>query len=171
MFGRSNKDSITLKDVPADAFIKAYAEHLKKTQKVIPMANYSFLKTGHSREIVPHDADWFYTRCAALARKLFLRPGLGVGTLQHIFGKKENNGHRRRHHSKGSGKVLRYALQQLEEADVMMRYNDKRNHSVQMEMPRGKELGYPRVMTPEGQKELNEIAKQVYNRLYTQDAE
>lgn len=171
MFGRSNTDSITLKDVPAEAFIEAYADHLKKTQKVIPMANHFHLKTGHSREIVPHNPDWFYIRTAALARKLFLRPGLGVGTLQHIFGRKKSNGHRKKHHSKGSGKVLRYSLKQLEEAQILMRYNDKRNHGVQLEMPRGKDLGYPRIITPEGQKELNEIAKQVFNRLYTQETE
>ena len=34
MLGRNNADFITVKDVPADKFIEAFAEHLKKTQKV-----------------------------------------------------------------------------------------------------------------------------------------
>ena len=53
MIGRTAKDSITVKDVPACAFIKAYAQHLKKTQKVTPIQNHHFLKTGFSREISP----------------------------------------------------------------------------------------------------------------------
>ena len=31
MFGRKSTDTVTVKDVPASEFIKAYAEHLKKT--------------------------------------------------------------------------------------------------------------------------------------------
>lgn len=31
MIGRKSTDKITVKDVPAEEFIKAYAEHLKKT--------------------------------------------------------------------------------------------------------------------------------------------
>ena len=111
MIGRTHTDLITVKDVPAAAFIKAYAEHLKKSQKILPVDKHEYLKTGYSREISPHDEDWFYTRAAALARKMYLRPGLGVGALRHIFGKNGRNGHRRNHHTKGSGKVIRYALQ------------------------------------------------------------
>lgn len=159
MIGRTSKDFITVKDVPANEFIKAYAEHLKKTQKVIPMKNYFILKTGHSREISPVDQDWFYVRTAALARKLFLRPGLGVGTLQHIYGKKGNNGHRRKHHTKGSGKIIRYALQQLSEANILMKKNDKRNKSILPHLHEEDSACLPRIVTPEGQKELNEIAK------------
>lgn len=51
------------------------------------MENGHYIKTGTTREIAPHSEDWFYTRSAALARKIFLRPCLGVKTLQHIFGK------------------------------------------------------------------------------------
>lgn len=87
MLGRKATDKITVRDVPAPAFIKAYAEHLKKSQKVMTMENGHYVKTGTTREIAPHDENWFYTRCAALARKMFLRPCLGVKTLQHIFGK------------------------------------------------------------------------------------
>ena len=87
MIGRKSTDKITLRDVPADEFISALAEHLKKSQKVMPMENGHYIKTGCSRDVSPQDEDWFYTRCAALARKIFLRPCLGVGTLQHIFGK------------------------------------------------------------------------------------
>ena len=76
----------------------------------MPMKNFYYIKTGHSREIVPHNEDWFYVRTAALARKIYLRPGLGVGTLKHIYGKNGRYGHSRNHHTKGSGKIIRYCL-------------------------------------------------------------
>ena len=69
------------KDVPAAEFIKALAQHLKTSRKVMPMENHYFIKTGFSREVSPQDEDWFYTRTAALARKIYLRPGLGIKNL------------------------------------------------------------------------------------------
>lgn len=36
MLGRKPNDFVTLKDVPADQFIKAYANFLKKSQKITP---------------------------------------------------------------------------------------------------------------------------------------
>ena len=81
MIGRKSTDKITVKDVPADDFINALAEHLKKSQKVMPMENGYYIKTGASREISPHSEDWFYIRCAALARRIFLKPCVGVKTF------------------------------------------------------------------------------------------
>ena len=81
MIGRKPTDLITVKDVPADKFIRSYADHLKKTNEMKVIDNHYFIKTGFSREISPNDDDWFYTRAAALARKMYLRPSLGVGTL------------------------------------------------------------------------------------------
>ncbi len=64
--------------------------------------------------MAPLDADWLYIRAAALARKVYLRGHLGVGTLQHIYGGKQRFGVRRNHHETSSGKIIRYCLQQLE---------------------------------------------------------
>ena len=167
MIGRSATDFVTVKDVPADAFIKAYAEHLKKTQKVTPIANAHFIKTGVGRELNPESEDWFYHRCAALARKLYIKPELGVGKLRHIMGNNRKHGHRPNKHGQASGKVIRFALQELERADVVMHYNDKRNTHTKVDLPQGKELGFPRIISPAGQKELNEIAKQAFKNLYS----
>ena len=127
-----------------------------------------FIKTGFSREISPHDEDWFFVRTAALARKLYLRPGLGVKNLQHIYGKKVRRGVAKSHHAKGSGKILRYALNQLLDANILMRYNDKRNNNFGGDDHKDK--NYPKMMTPEGQKELNEVAQTVFKTLYSQEA-
>ena len=111
MIGRKSTDKITVRDIPAEAFINAFAEHLKKSQKVMPLENGHYVKTGSSREIAPNNEDWFYIRCAALARRLYLKPCVGVKTLQHIFGKRGRFGNKKKHHTQGSGKIIRYGLQ------------------------------------------------------------
>ena len=68
MLGRTASDSITVKDVPAQAFINAYAEHLKKTQRIALVKNSHFIKTGHAQHMAPYSEDWFYTRAASIAR-------------------------------------------------------------------------------------------------------
>ena len=167
MLGRSASDSITVKDVPAHAFIVAYAEHLKKAQRIAPLKNGHFIKTGQAQQLAPYSEDWFYVRAAALARKLYLRPELGIGSLKHIYGRSKNFGHSPFHHASGSGKIIRYALQQLEKANVLMRYNDKRNNGL-VSRPTVKSVLLPRIVTPEGHKELNEIAKQVFRTIHGQ---
>ena len=164
MIGRSGKDMVTLKDVPAEAFIKGYAEHLKKSQKIKPIKDANLLKTGHGREVTPENEDWYFVRAAAVARTLFLRPERGVGTLRHIFGKKGRPGFSNPHHSVASGKVLRHVLQQLQAADILMPYNDKRNKSFKAED--GDKTKYPRIITPSGHKDMNTIAKNVFESLY-----
>ena len=167
MLGRNNGDLITVKDVPADKFINAYAEHLKKTQKVQPMKGSGYIKTGVFKQMPPNSDDWFYVRAASLARVVYLRPEIGISTLRHVYGGRKNNGNAQYHHALASAKILRYTLQQLESANVVMRLSDKRNKNHEtLPDKQGKLL--PRVLTPEGHKELNEIAKQVFAKQYSQ---
>ena len=154
---------ISVKDVPAEAFIKAYAEHLKKAQKIKPIAHVNLIKTGHAQEVTPENEDWFFVRCAALARTLYLRPERGVGSLRHIYGRKHKPGLTKRHHEPGSGKVIRFALQQLQGANILMAYNDKRNKGFKADGDT--ETKYPRIVTPEGHQDMNKIAKNVYEEL------
>ena len=50
------------------------------------------VKTGIHKELAPYDADWYYIRCAAVARHLYLRPGVGVGSLRKVYGGAQNRG-------------------------------------------------------------------------------
>ena len=52
------------------------------------------VKTGCHKELAPYDQDWYYTRAAAIARKIYLQPGLGVGALKRKFGGSKNRGTR-----------------------------------------------------------------------------
>ena len=46
----------------ADAFINAYASHLKRSGKLEVPTWVDIVKTGHYKELAPYDQDWFYIR-------------------------------------------------------------------------------------------------------------
>jgi small subunit ribosomal protein S19e len=80
----------TVKDVPADAFIQAYADYLKKTDKLEIPAWIDYAKTGANRELPPFDKDWLYTRTASIARKVYLIPNIGLTGFRRIYGGPKN---------------------------------------------------------------------------------
>eukprot|EP00657_Telonema_sp_P-1_P009845 TRINITY_DN407_c0_g1_i2.p1 TRINITY_DN407_c0_g1~~TRINITY_DN407_c0_g1_i2.p1 ORF type:complete len:150 (+),score=34.37 TRINITY_DN407_c0_g1_i2:258-707(+) len=106
--------STTVKDVPADQFIKKTAEFLKRQPKFQVPKWADLVKTGHFKELAPYDQDWFYVRAASVARKIYLRPGCGIGALRHWYGGAHNRGTRTTRHATASGAVIRNALKQLE---------------------------------------------------------
>lgn len=53
---------ITVRDVAAADFIKAYAEHLKNTGRVELPAWCDLVKTAPHKELCPYDQDWYYIR-------------------------------------------------------------------------------------------------------------
>ena len=56
---------------------------------------------------------------ASIARKIYLRGGLGVGAFRRIYGGSKRNGSRPRHFGKSSGAVARHILQQLEQMKIV----------------------------------------------------
>jgi ribosomal protein S19E (S16A) len=44
------------------------------------------VKRARFKELAPYDEDWYYTRCAALARHIYFRSPVGVGAVTKIFG-------------------------------------------------------------------------------------
>lgn len=143
--------ALTVKDVPAANFIAAYAEHLKRSNKLEIPSWVDYVKTGKHKEMAPYDRDWLYIRGAALARKVYLRAHLGVGALKKIYGGSKANGTRPSHFATGSGKILRYLLQQLEKNGLIGIDEEER--------VRGKSGG--RKITKKGQQDLDSIAKQI----------
>ena len=71
MFGRTSKDTITVKDVPAQSFIVAYANYLKKANKIQLPKNSDFIKTGHLKELAPENPNWYYIR---VGKPIFTQP-------------------------------------------------------------------------------------------------
>lgn len=46
----------------ADAFITAYASHLKRSGKLEVPTWVDIVKTGAYKELAPYDPDWYYVR-------------------------------------------------------------------------------------------------------------
>ena len=104
----------TVYDVPADLLIRKVAEVLKSRQEIKPPAWASFAKTGVHKEMPPEDPDWWYVRSAAVLRRVYVDGPLGVQRMRSFYGGKKNRGSRPNAFRKGSGSILRKALQQLE---------------------------------------------------------
>lgn len=54
-----------------------------------------------------------------MARKIYLRGGIGVGMFRRIYGGRQNNGTKPSHFAKSSGAVARAILHELERIRVV----------------------------------------------------
>merc|ERR1712083_860460 len=87
--------------------------------------------------------DWLYIRAASVARHVYNRGGSGVGAFRKVYGGQKRNGTCKAHFRKGSGKIVRYCMQQLEEMGIM-----------EVDEKGGRKI------TPEGQREMDTVAVQ-----------
>jgi len=110
----------TVYDVPADHIIRRTAEELKKRKEIVPPAWAAFAKTGVHKEMPPEDPDWWFTRAAAVLRRVYVDGPLGVERMRSFYGGNKNRGSRPNAFRKGSGSVLRKSLQQLEAAGLII---------------------------------------------------
>ncbi|KAG8234548.1 hypothetical protein J437_LFUL014007 [Ladona fulva] len=136
--------SITVKDVDQHKFVKAFAAFLKKSGKVKVPEWVDLVKSAKYKELAPYEDDWFYTRCAALARHMYIRSPVGVGAVTKIFGGRKRNGVCPSHYCRSSGSVARKALQALEALKL-----------IEKSMDGGRKL------TGQGRRDLDRIAAQV----------
>ena len=139
------RQGATVRDVEAAEFITAFAAHLKRAGNIELPKWVDLVKTAHFKELSPSDPDWYYTRCAAIARKVYLRKGLGTGSLKRLFGASKNRGTVPSHSATASGAVIRHAVHQLEKLGLI-------------ETVKG---GKGRQITSEGQRALDSIACQL----------
>lgn len=109
----------TLYDVPADALIKNVAQKLKDENMVESPEWSAHVKTGVHKELSPLDPDWFYTRCASVARRIYIDGPVGISRLRSFYGGKNRRGSATATHAKGSGSVISEAVQQLEKAGLL----------------------------------------------------
>eukprot|EP00341_Mesodinium_pulex_P010059 CAMPEP_0116948124 /NCGR_PEP_ID=MMETSP0467-20121206/38117_1 /TAXON_ID=283647 /ORGANISM="Mesodinium pulex, Strain SPMC105" /LENGTH=182 /DNA_ID=CAMNT_0004632479 /DNA_START=44 /DNA_END=592 /DNA_ORIENTATION=+ len=140
----------TLRDVSAAEFIPAYAAHLKKSDGMVLPNWVDLVKTGAHKELAPYSDDWFYVRAAAVARKVYLKPGLGVGGLSRVFGGPERKGVKPMHFRNCYRGILRHIIQQLEKVGV-----------IEID----EESGSGRMVTKAGRRDLDRIACTVASEL------
>lgn len=133
---------VNVYDVDANDLVAAAAEELKKIEAIKPPAWAPFVKTGAHKERLPTQADWWYQRTAAVLRQIYKRP-IGVNRLRRVYGGRGRRGVAPARFRRGSGNILRKALQQLEAAGLVKKTK------------RGREI------TAKGRKFLDNLAKKV----------
>lgn len=123
--------------ISAEAFITAYASHLKRSGKLEVPTWVDIVKTGAYKELAPYDPDWYYVRAgaftlqnlslvshadltaAAVARHIYLRKDVGIGALAKLHGGRNRRGNRPSHHGDASCSVQRKICQSLEKIGVL----------------------------------------------------
>ncbi len=91
-----------------------------KNEKIVEMPEWAnFVKTGVSRERVPQQLDWWYLRTASILRKIYLHGPIGAERLSKRYGGRKNRGYKPERFKRGSRKIIRTILQQLEEKNLV----------------------------------------------------
>jgi small subunit ribosomal protein S19e len=98
--------------VSKQELINALAIQLKSIIKKPEWAD--FVKTGVFKERPPMDADWWYARAASMLLKIQRLGPVGVSKLRTKYGGRKNRGVAPEHFFRGSGKIIRTILQQLD---------------------------------------------------------
>ncbi|EHP85196.1 30S ribosomal protein S19e [Methanotorris formicicus] len=137
---------VTVYDVPPALLIEKTAKKLKEMGLKEPSWT-PFVKTGAHKERRPENADWWYIRCASILRKIYVNGPVGVERLRTAYGGRKNRGHSPEHFVKGSGNIIRTALQELERLGLVERTKEGR------------------VVTPKGQSLLDNTAKDVRDEI------
>ncbi len=138
----------TVYDVPPKELINAVAKKLQNEETIIiPEANL-YSRTGINKENPPTEKDWWYTRCASILRKIYISDVIGIERLRAEYGGKRDKGSKPYKASRGSGSIVRRAVQQLEKAGYVSRIKGK-----------------GRVLTPKGRSFLDNASYEVMKNI------
>lgn len=110
---------MSLYTVEPGKLIDIIAEKLKEFPSIKPPKGAEFWKTAHYKELAPVEEDFWWIRCASLMRKLGKYGPIGVNRLRKHYGGKNRKHGGKKHSARGAGKIIRVALQQLEEANLI----------------------------------------------------
>ena len=132
---------VSARDVDRSALVNEAAKALKSKLKEPEWSKY--VKTGVCKERAPDNEDWWFVRSASVLRKIYTDGPVGVNSLRVYYGGRHRRGHKPSHFAKGSGKIIRVILQDLEGAGFIKK--EKKGRSA----------------TSQGQKFLDNIAKNI----------
>lgn len=130
------------RDVDQQQLVARTAEQLKKEMGAPQWA--LFVKTGASKQRPPEQEHWWHLRSASVLRQVYMDGPVGVERLRSFYGGRKRRGHKPPHFHKAGGKIIRTILSELEK----LGYIQKQGKS-------------GRAITPQGQKFLDGMAKQV----------
>ncbi|MDH5450306.1 MAG: 30S ribosomal protein S19e [Candidatus Bathyarchaeota archaeon] len=113
-------------DVPTPVLIEKLAKYLKDNiDEIVPPLWTPFVKTGSHTQRPPQNSDWWFTRCASLLRKIYIKGPIGTSRLRSKYGGRVDRGVRPEHVRKGGGAAVRKAIQQLESAALVQSSGNK----------------------------------------------
>ena len=136
-------------DVPPSVLIERLAKHLKEeVDEINPPSWTPFAKTGIHTQRPPRNPDWWFTRCSSLLRKIYVKGPIGIERLRSQYGGRLDRGAKPEHARKGSGAIVRKALQQLQTAGLVQ---PLRNEG--------------RVVTSEGRQLLDRLSTEIKREL------
>ncbi len=141
---------MTIYDVDPTELIEELAKELQKIEFIRPPEWAAYVKTGAHKERPPAREDWWYIRSASVLRKVRLKGPIGVSKLRIFYGGKKNRGYAPERFKRGSGNILRKALQQLEKSGLIKKEK------------KGVHKG--RIITPKGIKLMDNVADKIAGR-------
>ena len=137
-------------NVPQNELIEKTALELKKVPSIKAPVWSEFVKTGAHKERSPAREDWWHVRAAAILRTVSKLGPIGVSKLRTKYGGKKNRGVKPEKFYKGSGKIIRLVLQQLEEAELVKK-TEKGIHK-------------GRIIAPKGMSILDNVAAKIFGK-------
>jgi len=115
----------TLYDVPTKELIDEVAKKLQNDKSIVLPEENMYVRTGIHKENPPTNKDWWYVRCAAILRKIYIKNNIGIEHLRAEYGGGKNRGSKPSKARSGSGSIARRAVQQLEKAGYVTRIKGK----------------------------------------------
>lgn len=137
-------------DAEPQKLIEALKDELKAFPKIMAPEWAKFVKTSASKEKPPVQEDFWHHRTASILRYIYAHGPRGVSRLRVKYGSRKNRGVKQERTFKGSGKIIRVILQQLEEEGFLRK------------VMRGKRKG--RELTPKAIKLLDNTAFKVMKK-------
>ncbi|MBI4415745.1 MAG: 30S ribosomal protein S19e [Euryarchaeota archaeon] len=144
----------TAYDVPPGLLIERASALLKQAGTVSPPEWAPYVRTGVHTEKAPEGPEWWWTRLAAVLRKVYVLGPIGSERLAAEFGGKRDDGSAPYHPGRGSRAVIRECLQQLEVLGYVTKAEAK-----------------GRRVTPAGQKFLDNLSHQILLELAAKNPE
>jgi small subunit ribosomal protein S19e len=135
-------------NIPAEELIGEVAKKLRNDNSIIIPEGNMYSRTSMSRENPPENKEWWYTRCASILRKIYIKDGIGVERLRAEYGGSRNCGSKPNKARLGSGSIVRRALQQLEKAGYLKKIKGK-----------------GRVLTPKGRSFMDNTSQEVMKKI------
>ncbi|RLF75737.1 MAG: 30S ribosomal protein S19e [Thermoplasmata archaeon] len=146
---------VNVYDVPPGRLIERAAKKLQEMDEIPPPPEWSkFVKTGVHKQRAPINKDWWYYRMASVLRKVYVGGPIGIARLRAEYSGKRDRGSKPYHARAGGGAIVRRIMQDLEKAGFIATV-EKRG----------------RVITPKGQKFLDNTAYEVYKELVEENKE